>query len=71
MLSAALSGGLDDQRRERGRPMQSQYEKLAAMAEECRKLAALFEIRSIRSRLLEIAKHLEQWAEETVRNRHH
>jgi hypothetical protein len=47
--------------------MASRYAKLKAMAEECRKLAAMFERDSIQSKLLEIAKHLDQWADEANR----
>jgi hypothetical protein len=38
------------------------------MAEECRNLAVMFEQDTVRSKLLEIAKHLEQWANEANRN---
>lgn len=38
------------------------------MAEECRTLAAMFESDSIQSKLLEIAEHLDQWADEAIRN---
>lgn len=48
--------------------MPSRYEKLKAMAEECRNLAVMFEQDTVRSKLLEIAKHLEQWANEANRN---
>jgi regulator of PEP synthase PpsR (kinase-PPPase family) len=52
---------------EHGAEMASRYAKLKAMAEECRKLAAMFERDSIQSKLLEIAKHLDQWADEANR----
>jgi hypothetical protein len=48
--------------------MPSRYEKLKAMADECRKLAAMLETAAIRSRLLALAEHLEEWARETDRN---
>jgi len=54
--------------RERGCRIRSPYEKLKAMADECRKLAAMLETAAIRSRLLALAEHLEQWAKETDRN---
>jgi hypothetical protein len=69
MLPVAFSGQLHDQQRERrGRRMPSPYEKLKTMADECRKLAAMLETAAIRSRLLALAEHLEQWARETDRN---
>jgi hypothetical protein len=48
--------------------MRSLHEKLKSMVEECRALAALFEDREIRSRLLEVAQQLEHWADTTNRN---
>jgi hypothetical protein len=48
--------------------MPSRYWKLKVMADECRKLAALFEHDTASSRLLAIAAELEQWANETARN---
>ena len=48
--------------------MASRYAKLKAMAEECRRLAAMFEADLIQSKLLEIAEHLDQWADETNRD---
>jgi hypothetical protein len=48
--------------------MPSEHEKLKAMADECRKLAAMLEQAAVRSRLLAIAERLEQWARESHRN---
>ena len=48
--------------------MPSEHEKLKAMADECRKLAAMLEQAEVRSRLLAIAERLEQWARESHRN---
>jgi len=47
--------------------MLSRYDKLKAMAEDCRRLAAATEEEHIRFQLLAVAEHFERQAEEHVR----
>ena len=69
MPPAAFSGELyKPTARVRAVGMPSEHEKLKAMADECRKLAAMLEQAEVRSRLLAIAERLEQWAREAHRN---
>ena len=47
--------------------MPSRYDELKAMAEDCRRLAAVIEEDHIRFQLLAVAEHFERLAEQAVR----